>query len=203
MVTPKIYTANLIKGIITDEMLASAIYSVNKRAKNARDKEREYRREYRNRYDYYGNEERARERKEYYYELKDSLLEFATAKCTCIHKVGHVKYNRRRVYDYEEEYEDIPDEEVVWSNCYYDRDWATEVYFVDVKDGLYTEYEYFLFYDFGSYSFHHPIDSSELTKYGKEIVEIDSLETEGEDETKLMSLNFVKNVLDILNNKKK
>jgi len=91
MVTPKIYTANLIKGIITDEMLASAIYSVNKRAKNARDKEREYRREYRNRYDYYGNEERARERKEYYYELKDSLLEFATAKCTCIHKVGHVK----------------------------------------------------------------------------------------------------------------
>ena len=203
MVTPKIYTANLRKGIITDEMLASAIYSVNKRAKNARDKEREYRREYRNRYDYYGNEERARERKEYYYKLKDSLLEFATAKCTCIHKVCHVKYNRRRVYDYEEEYKDIPDEEVVWSNCYYNRDWATEVYFVDVMDGSYTEYEYFLFYDFGSYSFHHPIDSSELTKYGKEIVEIDSLETEGEDETKLMSLNFVKKVLDILNNKKK
>ena len=71
MVTPKIYTANLRKGIITNEMLASAIYSVNKRAKNARYKECEYRREYRNRYDYYGNEERARERKEYYEAAKD------------------------------------------------------------------------------------------------------------------------------------
>lgn len=51
MLTPKIYTANMRKGIITDEMLASAIYSANKRAKNARDKEREYRREYRYSYD--------------------------------------------------------------------------------------------------------------------------------------------------------
>lgn len=51
MVTPKIYTANMRKGIITDEMLASAIYSANKRAKYARDKEREYRREYRYSYD--------------------------------------------------------------------------------------------------------------------------------------------------------
>lgn len=57
MRTPKEYTNNIKNHIITKQMLLDCLYSSNKRAKNWRDKEREYRHSY----DYYGNEEKARE----------------------------------------------------------------------------------------------------------------------------------------------
>lgn len=41
MRTPKEYTDNIKNGIITTSMLEAALYSVNKRAKNYRDAERE------------------------------------------------------------------------------------------------------------------------------------------------------------------
>ena len=65
MKTPKKYTENLKKCIITKQMLSDCLYSVNKRATNWRDMEREYRS---SQYDYYGDEEKARARKEYYYD---------------------------------------------------------------------------------------------------------------------------------------
>lgn len=43
MKTPKRFTDNLKNRVITKEMLGVALYSVNKRAKNCRDKERSYR----------------------------------------------------------------------------------------------------------------------------------------------------------------
>jgi hypothetical protein len=47
MRTPKEYTKNLERRIITKEMLQDCLLSVNKRAKNCRDKEREYHNRYR------------------------------------------------------------------------------------------------------------------------------------------------------------
>lgn len=41
MITPKKWKENIEKRIITDVMLDTAIYSVNKRAKNYRDAKRE------------------------------------------------------------------------------------------------------------------------------------------------------------------
>lgn len=41
MKTPKEYRDNLLNHIITKQMLVDCLYSVNKRAKNYRDKERE------------------------------------------------------------------------------------------------------------------------------------------------------------------
>ena len=41
MKTPKEYTKNLKNGIITEDMIVDCLYSVNKRAKNYRDKERQ------------------------------------------------------------------------------------------------------------------------------------------------------------------
>ena len=43
MKTPKEYSDNLSNHIITKQMLVDCLYSVNKRAKNYRDKEREQR----------------------------------------------------------------------------------------------------------------------------------------------------------------
>lgn len=51
MKTPVSYNKNLKAGIITEEMLANCLYSVNKRAKNCRDKVREYKELYRRYYD--------------------------------------------------------------------------------------------------------------------------------------------------------
>ena len=80
MRTPKEYTNNIKNHIITKQMLLDCLYSSNKRAKNWRDKEREYRHSY----DYYGNEEKAREQKNAYYEQKDIMLSILHP--VCIHK---------------------------------------------------------------------------------------------------------------------
>ena len=42
MITPKQYTKNLKDGIITTAMIEDCLFSVNKRAKNCRDKVNEY-----------------------------------------------------------------------------------------------------------------------------------------------------------------
>lgn len=46
MKTPAEFTKNLKEKVITEEMLEKALFSVNKRAKNYRDKKREYNRKY-------------------------------------------------------------------------------------------------------------------------------------------------------------
>ena len=56
MRTPSEFAKNLKSRCISMEMLDAALYSVNKRAKNWRNKKREYKH---NRYDYYGNYEKA------------------------------------------------------------------------------------------------------------------------------------------------
>ena len=96
MRTPKEYTNNIKNHIITKQMLLDCLYSSNKRAKNWRDKEREYRHSY----DYYGNEEKAREQKNAYYEQKDIMLSILHP--VCIHK-ELLGYERRRIYDYEDD----------------------------------------------------------------------------------------------------
>ena len=77
MRTPKEYTDNLKKKTITESMLLDCLYSVNKRAKNYRDKERGYRQYYRgNRYAYdkYGNVDRCQVMKEEYYSQKKKIF---------------------------------------------------------------------------------------------------------------------------------
>lgn len=77
MKTPALFEKNLKDGIITKEMLALCIYSVNKRAKNCRDQQELYRFKritipyY---YDKFHNESKYRQQKEEYYEKKEELL---------------------------------------------------------------------------------------------------------------------------------
>lgn len=71
MKTPKEYTRNLKNGIITEDMIVDCLYSVNKRAKNYRDKARQYRYSY-----YHGDSQR--EEMERYYGYKEQLLSYFT-----------------------------------------------------------------------------------------------------------------------------
>lgn len=102
MKTPKLYSDLLKKKQLTTEMIAECIYSVNKRAKNYRDKVREYRKS-----PYHphlqDNIDNAIAKKLEYYGMKEELLKpFAP---TVIHK-QFVK-NTKRVYSYEEDYQKI------------------------------------------------------------------------------------------------
>ena len=69
MQTSKQIKKCLKEGIVTTEMLSLAIYSFNKRAKNMRDNEREYRHHPEYRQEYY-------EKKKEYYKCKDELLSY-------------------------------------------------------------------------------------------------------------------------------
>lgn len=83
MKTNKEYQINLRNKIITENMLYDCLFSLNKRAKNCRDKKNEYwRSEYR--WDYI-------ERMDEYYRQKDFLLK-AILKPTLIHKQTAYNY---------------------------------------------------------------------------------------------------------------
>ena len=59
-----------------------------------------------------------------------------------------------------------------------------------------------MFYDFGTYSFHNPISEEEYLKIKDQIkVEhLTELRTEGKDINDLVSVQFVRKVLDVLKN---
>lgn len=189
MRTPKEYMNNIKAGIITDKMLAESLFSVNKRAKNCRDKEREYR----NSYDIYNNCEKYREQKEVYYRAKDKMLSLLSP--VCIHKESFMK--RTRIYDYEPYYwEELEQNKVVHTGEYFDKDLKEYVEFADV---LLEDARYYLFYKIGSYSFHSPIFEYELDNYSElNTIKIDSLITNGKAISELLSTQFINKMLDVI-----
>ena len=125
MRTPEEYTRNLKNHVITMQMLEDCLFSVNTRASNWRDKEREYR-EYR--HDYYDNVSKARCTKEAYYHQKDIMLTVLNP--VCIHVETYTHCGRERFYDYEEEYWDyLKAKEFVYRGLYWDNDEKREVEF--------------------------------------------------------------------------
>lgn len=161
-------------------------YSVNKRAKNYRDKARQYRYSY-----YHGDNQR--EEMERYYGYKEQLLSYFTPKC--IHK-QFVGSERERVYDYESEYNNRKGKNIVWENCYYDYDEDREVWFYDYETNV-KKYLYFLYYVIGDYSFHTPITNPKAYDYPIEKID-DDFTTVGKDVKELVSAQFVIKVLETL-----
>ena len=198
MRTPKRYTDLIKNKKITNQIIAECIYSVNKRAKNYRDKIKDYKQGgfYKYKED---NIENAKEQKEKYYSMKDDLLfNFSP-------KLIHKKYDGekiQRVYSYQKNYEKLYNEkrnDIVRENSYYDYDKNKEVDFFDYKLGE-TKYLYFLYYEIGEYSFHTPISEERAEKNTElEIKEIDeNFQTHGADIVDLLSTQFVQKVIDLL-----
>ena len=190
MRTPKEYTQNLKQKIITKQMLADCLYSVNKRAKNCRDNEHKYSK-YRT--DYYGNADNYRQQKEEYYSQKDKML--TLLKPNCIHET--TEYHKEHVYDYEPEYYEIYDSgNYLRSSGYYDKELHEYVEFVVVNV---PHTSYYLFYDLGTHSFHTPIEQSDLKKYPElQVVDIGELNTYGEEITELVSNQFVAKLMSLI-----
>ena len=198
MRTPKRYTDLIKNKKITNQIIAECLYSVNKRAKNYRDKIKDYKQGgfYKYKED---NIENAKEQKEKYYSMKeDLLLNFSP-------KLIHKKYDGekiQRVYSYQKNYEKLYNEkrnDIVWENSYYDYDRNKEVDFFDYSLGE-KKYLYFLYYEIGEYSFHTPITEERVEKNTQlEIKEIDeNFQTHGADIVDLLSTQFVQKVIDLL-----
>lgn len=191
MKTPKRYTDNLKQGLLTEEMIKDCLYSVNKRAKNCRDQERKYR----HCSDYYNNEEKYYEKKQEYYKQKSCLLSLLQP--VCIHR-EFFGYEKIRVYDYEPEYY-IHQKKFVWENSFWNKEEGCETYFGDYYDENRPQYKYYLFYELMDRGFHEPIEKEDLKKYlSLKEVKIDRLVTCGADTNDLLSAQFVKKVIDLI-----
>ena len=195
MKTSKEYTDNIKNRFITTSMLEAALYSVNKRAKNYRDAERETKHQY-GRYSKYADS--SAQKKDAFYLKKDKLL--SILKPICIHK-EFAGYERTRVYDYEQHYDDMyfcawAHRQIVWENYYFDHDAECYVNFFDIENKSQKKYRYYLYYNVGQHTFHTPIDNP--AKYKLPVKEIDTLDTLGDDYHDLCSVQFVDKVISLI-----
>ena len=177
MRTPKNYTQSVNDKKITNEMIAECIYSVNKRAKNHRDRIRKYKED---RYNPYAARiiENAEDEMEKYYTMKEEML--TVFEPSLIHE-QYVGEEKKRVFSTEEDYDKLLQEksnDIIWKSGYSvkdseESDESIEVEFFDYKLGR-KKYLYFLFYEIGEYSFHLPISEQKAKKYTNlQIKEID------------------------------
>ncbi|MCY6354348.1 hypothetical protein [Clostridium sp. ZS2-4] len=200
MRTSKIFTDNLKKRIITMEMLELALYSINKRAKNCRDKKQEYYYKGKSsRYDkYFKSVEKYKEKEKEYYSQKDILL-CTLLKPIYIHEESIKREHRIRYYDYEPEFENLSDK-AVYENGYYDKEVGDYVEFIDIIEIEETK-NYYLFYKTNKYSFHTPISEQIAKKSNIDIIHIEGLNTEGKEITELVSTQFVKKLMELVASK--
>lgn len=152
----QVFLKNIKNGIITKEMLALAIYSVNKRAKNARDKAEEYHQEgiccrewgIYNPYAFL-NASQAKSNKIKYYDMKKKLLSIVEP--NYIHRV-------------------------------------------EVCDSV----KWFFVYEVSGYCFHSPIDEETALNSELKIVKIEDFETTGKEIIGLMSVQFVRKIIELI-----
>ena len=109
-------------------------------------------------------------------------------------------YERLRIYDYEKEYRKQMSN-FVWENCFYDPDKEREIYFGDIELSDQPKYRYYLFYDLGEHSFHTSIDRTTAEASQLPIQDIDTLQTEGHEIADLLSCQFVRKVLRLIETK--
>ena len=198
MKTPKLYNELINEKKITNEIIAECIYSVNKRAKNYRDKIKEYKNGSFHQH-LESNIEKAEEEMGKYYQLKEEFLKVSTP--NLIHK-QFIGEEKKRVFSYEKNYEKLLKEktnDIFWKNSYYDYDKDMEIEFFDYHLGT-KKYLYFLYYEIGEYSFHSPV-SEKIAESNREleIQEIDeNFKTHGSKIEGLLSMQFVKKVLELL-----
>ena len=201
MRTPQNYIQLVNDKKITNEMIAECIYSVNKRAKNHRDRIRKYKDD---RYNPYTarNIENAEGEMEKYYTMKEEML--TVFEPSLIHR-QYVGEEKKRVFSTEKDYDKLLQEksnDIIWKGGYSvkdseDSEESIEVEFFDYKLG---RKKYFLFYEIGEYSFHLPISEQKAKKYTKlQIKEIDKgFKTHGANVEGLLSTQFVNKVLSLL-----
>ena len=191
MKPPKDYLKNLKYHTITAQMLSDCLFSVNNRALNSRDSEYKY-----THYipDTYGNANKYRKKKLEYYSMKRVLL--SVLESAYIQK-GEV-LQRRRTYDYEEEYEDIlKSGNYVNNSGFYDPDRKEHVEFV-VQ--MIPQTVYYLTYTVSNRTFRVPLAEFEIEKYPDlQIVDVGRITpVYGDVTTDMLSVQFVEKIVQLI-----
>ena len=161
MRTPQNYTQLVNDKKITNEMIAECIYSVNKRAKNHRDKIRKYKDDRYNRYTV-RNIENAEDEMEKYYTMKEEML--TVFEPSLIHE-QYVGEEKKRVFSTEEDYDKLLQEksnDILRKGSYYDDENSIEVEFFDYKLGRKKISIFFYFMKLGSIVSIYPFRSKRL-----------------------------------------
>jgi hypothetical protein len=199
MKTPKEWQNNIRDNILTEEMLEAALDSVNKRAKNWRNRKQEYGRWHHAAHDYAA---RAAACETEMYQRKDFLL--SVLEPACIHKEFH-GYERRRIRGSDASYalacgNAAAEGRIAYAGGYYERDeqddFPSFVPFADLEDFDRPRIRRYLFYLIGEHSFHVPLEDRNYGKYEHlPVIFIGRMETQGKEITELASMDFVKKVM--------
>lgn len=189
MKTPKKYSDLVNQNKITEEILGEVIYSINKRAKNWRNQKRKYKNYLLDQYDSYDN---AVDNEKKYYKMKSDMLEkFEPIK---IHKELRFRNFQRKVSEKDLEYNQLDDSDIFRKEIKTDRATGEKVMYKLVRCKL-DDSLYYLYYEIGGYTFHQPIEKSELENFKDLKIDVlEDFETFGRDTTELLSVQFCKKV---------
>lgn len=182
-------------------MLNDCLFSVNKRAKNCRNQARSYEHSYQWVHDASCGEA-YRNKETECYQMKEALLKMLSPICIHHELFG---YARIRTYSYQKDYRKkyakaSREGLIIWENSYYDYETDDEVYFFDIEDKTKPNENYYLFYELLNHSYHSPIEKEDVDKYPElEVVHLsEPLRTNGYDENKLISVQFVRKVIKLI-----
>ena len=204
MEIPKEFLSNLKDRVITEEMLELVLHSINKRAKNCRDKKKEYYLKGKKtgyEIDFNKSDKYKEQEKEYY--LQKVFLIKKLLKPSCIHESLKEVEKRERYFNYDPEFIDLQDKAIYCSD-FFDKRLGEYVEFIDV---LVVERikQYYLFYETTHYSFHIPIEEEDIEREMdnngiNKIIEI-NLKTKGQDVMELMPIGFIKDIIKLVESK--
>ena len=187
----KEYLKNLKHHIITEQMLSDCLFSINNRALNSRDNEHKY-----INYvpDLYGNANKYHKKMLGYYQMKRTLLS--------ILEPSHIQkgevLQRKRIYDYEEGYEDIlKSGNYVNNSGFYDTDRKEHVEFV-VQ--MLPQTVYYLTYTVGNRTFRVPLEEPELARHPDlEVIDAGRITpVYGDITADVLSVQFVEKIVQLI-----
>lgn len=201
MEIPKEFLCNLESRVITEEMLELVLHSINKRAKNCRDKKKEYYlkgKKTGNETDFNTSDKYKEQEKEFYVQKNFLLKESLNP--NCIHESMKETEKRVRYFNYDPEFIDFHDKAIYCSD-YYDKKLGEYVEFIDVLTVEQIK-QYYLFYETANYSFHIPIEEEDIESEMdnndiSKIIEI-NLKTKGRDVKELIPIEFIKEIIKLV-----
>lgn len=173
MKLPWEFKVNLMKGVVTDEMLELCLIGVNKRAKNCRNA---IRRLDKNIESYKFKKTKLTERLQYYYELKYSLLSVLNP--TAIHYETY-QGNSKNIDDGRQK-----------ECAYYNKQNNTTTYF-------------YLFFETQHHSYHYPICKKDVKTYNLPMIFItDHIVTDGLNEEEMIPMEFIVDIVNMIKKKR-
>lgn len=191
MKTPENYTKQLKDKNLSEEVIAHVLYSINKRAKNYRDKKKEYAN---STYLYsIQNYTHYDEKMNEAYKMKHDILSIYEP--IEIHKTTYHNTYKKRIYETDPNYDKISRKNVIKIEYDFQRNQHYKMCHISNK-----ETKFFLYFEISDFKFHMPIREIELEKFRHLLIKKleNNFNTKGRHSTELLSPQFCKKVFLLL-----